>query len=133
MSKIDLEYVCENCGEVVANGVGPSGMPIITTILNMLPSSSIFYRDACDHDMNYHRQIGRELADNMFLTGMRLSVYRKYPEHKSKWYDYINPANGYRFSMRKFFMLQADRNYVFVDKFGSSAYKEGICKCLKRD
>ena len=131
MNEIDKEYVCECCGKVVANGVGPSGMPIVTTILNKLPSSHIFYRDACNHDMNYHRQIGKQLADAMFLTDMKLSCYRKFPEHKSRWYDWVNPKNGYNFTMRNFFLLMADRNYLFVDKWGDEAYKEGICETLK--
>lgn len=120
------------CGEKVCNGVGPSGSPKITTILNITPSGSLFFNDACQHDIDYHVQIGRVMADNKFLHNMRARVSRTYPEHKSRWFDWVNPLNGVNFSQRKYFMWRAKRMHWYVDKFGANAYKEGACMCIRK-
>lgn len=138
LHSIDIEYICGKCGEIVANGVGPSGMPTVTTILNKLPSSSIFYRDACQHDSDYHDQIGKKLSDNLFLARMKQSVWDKYPivERKS-WYSWLNPkrllsatGTAFSFSKRRFFIAQAWRNYLFVKYTGEKAYKDGACSFM---
>lgn len=107
-----IDYRCHRCGEKVCNGVGPSGLPHITTILNKLPSSHLFFEDACMHDIDYHDQIGKKKADKLFLERMYLSV--KKTKYFGRWWWY----------------LQARRNYRFVNLFGDSAYKEGGCKNL---
>jgi hypothetical protein len=105
-------YYCYGCKEEVANGVGPSGLPTVTTILNKLPSSSIFYDDACQHDKDYHDQIGKKLADDFFLQSMKKSV--KSQPYISRWFWYA----------------QAYRNWWFVDRFGDEAYRDGACRFL---
>jgi len=139
MHSIDIEYICGKCGEIVANGVGPSGMPTVTTILNKLPSSSIFYRDACQHDDDYHQQIGKVKSDKLFLARMKQSVWDKYPVVVRKsWYSWINPKKVMSsavtfidFSQRRFFISRAWINYWFVKTRGAKAYKEGACSFLK--
>jgi hypothetical protein len=127
----NINTKCKHCGEKICNGVGPSGLPTITTILNMTPSGSLFFDDACQHDQDYHLQIGKKLADDRFLTNMELRVYANYPKHSGRWFDWVNPVNAARFSGRKYFLWRAKRMHWYVDKFGDTAYKEGACKMLK--
>ena len=126
----DINTKCERCGEKICNGVGPSGSPTITTILNKTPSGHLFFDDACQHDQDYHNQIGKKLADDRFLTNMQLRVYAKYPKHSGRWFDWVNPMNAKRYSQRKYFLWRAKRMYWYVDKFGKEAYKEGACPIL---
>lgn len=125
-----LHKKCKYCGEKICNGVGPSGLPTITTILNKTPSGHLFFECACMHDEEYHLQIGRHLADINFLHRMRAVVHEKYPEHKGRWFDWINPNNGRKFAQRNYFLWRANRMFWWVDKFGEKAYKEGACKEL---
>lgn len=110
--KIHLDYICPYCGEITANGVGPSGLKHITTLLNTLPSSSVFYTSACQHDLDYHIHIGKKQADDDFLTNMKEAV------KKQSWYK------------RGFLYSCAYRNYYAVKMFGDSAYRDGECKEL---
>lgn len=128
----DINTKCPMCGEKVANGCGPSGSPTITTILNKTPSGSLFFNDACQHDLDYHVQIGKVMADNKFLHNMRARVNREYPEHKSRWFDWINPMNGKRFAQRNYFFWRANRMHWYVDKLGDKAYKDGACFCIRK-
>lgn len=128
----NINTTCPICGEKVCNGVGPSGLPTITTILNKTPSGSLFFDDACQHDIDYHLQIGKVAADNAFLANMLERVERDYPEHKGRWFDWINPLNGVNFSQRNYFNWRANRMYWYVDKFGDEAYKKGACFCIRK-
>jgi len=110
--KIHLDYICPYCGEITANGVGPSGLKHITTILNKLPSSDVFYRAACQHDMDYHIQIGKSQADENFLINMMEAAKAQ------SWYQ-----RGLLYSC-------AYRNYYAVKWFGDAAYRDGACKEL---
>lgn len=136
--EINAEYVCPVCGEVVVNGVGPSGMPIVTTVLNKLPSSHVFYRPACQHDVDYHLQIGKKEADIIFLKNMKKAAWDLYPVvERDHWYSWFNPKKAISalgtagdFSKRRALIAFAYRNYYAVKWCGKSAYKEGGCKEL---
>jgi hypothetical protein len=136
--EINKEYICEYCHEIVANGVGPSGLKKVTTILNTLPSSHVFYRSACQHDKDYHKQIGKKLADYRFLTDMKRRSWEKYPVvERRHWYSWFNPkkalsavGTSWSFTKRRGLIASAYRNYYFVKFGGDSAYKEGACKKL---
>jgi hypothetical protein len=136
MRKFDENHKCSRCGEKVVNGVGPSGMPAVTTILNKLPSSHAFYCDACQHDCDYHDQIGKEKADIDFLNNMKSTAFELFPVVERKhWYSWLNPMSAvdaartsYRFSKRRALVAMAWRNYFFVKYFGGAAYREGACK-----
>ena len=134
-NKIDREYVCYDCKEIVANGVGPSGLPLTTTILNKLPSSHMFYRDACQHDMDYHRHIGKELADNAFLANMLRRVVDELPMVSSKGLGFWGRMGAKSQNIaiqahRKFYVGMAYRNFWFVYEFGDEAYADGACEKL---
>lgn len=133
------EYRCVYCFEVVANGVGPSGSPTITTILNNLPSSHVFFRSACQHDVDYHQQIGKSISDWKFLQAMKKDSFDLYPViERDHWYSWLNPrrvgesAETFAdFSKRRALIVMAYRNYIFVKVKGGKAYKEGACKILE--
>jgi hypothetical protein len=115
-------------------------MPKVTTILNKLPSSHVFYRSACQHDKDYHKQIGKKLADDKFLIDMKKRSWEKYPVVERKhWYSWFNPkralsafGTSWSFSKRRGLILAAYRNYWFVSigKKGREAYAAGACKEL---
>ena len=133
--EINAEYICNFCFEIVANGVGPSGIPHITTILNKLPSSHVFYRDACQHDKDYHEQVGKSSADDHFLNSMIESAWELYPViEREHWYSWLNPKRTLEsldtfgdFAKRRALIAFAYRNYYFVKFCGARAYKEGAC------
>lgn len=131
---INAKYVCMRCGEIVANGVGPSGLPMITTILNKLHSSHIFYIDACEHDEGYHLQEGKDLVDRKFLESMKESVREEYTfvTGTGFWGKIRATArNSAIQSKRSFFLGMAYRNYWFVrGKASRQAYKDGACETL---
>ena len=135
-SSINAEYRCRFCTLIVANGVGPSGLPTVTTILNKLPSSHVFYRCACQHDVDYHEQIGKVLSDTRFLIAMKNSAWLLYPViERDHWYSWLNPKRilstldtSGDFTKRRALIAFAYRNYYFVKWLGKQAYKEGACK-----
>jgi hypothetical protein len=107
-------YLCSVCGADVTNGVGPSGLPIVTKFLQVLPSSHLFYMPACYHDIDYHlgaTELHRKLADEFFLQRMLIEV-----KSKCKWYE------------KPWYKISAYRNYWFVCKFGSAFFNYKGCK-----
>ena len=136
--RVDIDYKCRYCGEKVCNGVGPSGLPFVTTILNKLPSSHVFFLPACNHDVDYHEQKDKVMADKQFLVRMKVAAFKKYPVvEREHWYSWLNPVKAIDalgaakdFSARRALIAFAYRNYYAVKWFGDSAYKEGKCKKL---
>jgi hypothetical protein len=104
---------CVKCGEKF-NGVGPSGLPIVTKFLQVLPSSHLFYDAANWHDYFYHTgstDADRKNADDAFLALMLLAI-----KDRCKWYE------------KPFYKFSAYRNWFFVRKFGSTFFKYEACK-----
>ena len=106
--------VCPMCLKDVSNGVGPSGLPLVTKFLQVLPSSHLFYEPANFHDLAYHlgvKESDREKADLMFLVRMKEEV-----KARCAWY------------LRPWYILQAYRNYWFVKECGSQFFNYEGCK-----
>lgn len=65
--------ICEICKIPITNGIGPSGMPLVTEFLHMFPSSHVFFEAGNFHDVLYHKgctENDRLSADKKFLELM---------------------------------------------------------------
>lgn len=109
-----MNEICPSCGRDVANGIGPSALRNTTSLLNLLPSSKLFYDAGCIHDILYHQgtsERDRRVADDRFLALMLRAV-----ELECRWYS------------RWFFRLQAHRNYEAVRLFGQNFFNYKGCQ-----
>ena len=109
----DAPKVCPYCLKDVTNGIGPSDLPEVTTLLNNLPSSHIFRKAADWHDYLYHigySEFHRRAADEYFYNLMFRAV-----DENCRWY------------LRGWYRLQAKRNFWFVSKFGESFFNYAGC------
>jgi hypothetical protein len=105
--------ICPVCQRSVANGVGPSDMPLATEFLHTLPSSHLFYEPANLHDVLYHignTEKDRKKADKMFLEHMLDTVKKRCDDYEKPW-----------------FTLAAYRNYFTVRWFGERFFNYEGC------
>lgn len=105
---------CPICRADVTNGLGPSGLPMFTKFLQLLPSSHLFSDAANWHDMLYHSgstESDRKKADDIFLELMNRAIRKR-----CKWF------------VRPWYKLSAYRNYLFVRKFGWKFFNYQGCK-----
>jgi hypothetical protein len=88
---------------------------MVTMILNKFPSAKVFYEECCQHDMDFHHQIGFEKSNKKFLKGMRKKSWKLDCNYfKKLWfYSFCNVI------------------YWFVaGKKGREAYRKGACPVL---
>jgi hypothetical protein len=107
---------CPNCGEWFRpNGVGPTDIKELATVLNQLPSSSVLKYGSNFHDWYYHIGIAwgtRDEADlEMFLKNEYI-INKKCNWWFTRWY--YRSAN--------------QRNYLFVREFGWKFWNKNGCK-----
>jgi hypothetical protein len=110
---IITDGTCPICGKSVANGVGPSDLPLATEFLHTLPSSHLFYESACLHDVLYHigkNEKDRKNADKMFLDHMLGVVKTRCDDYEKPW-----------------FTLAAYRNYYAVRWWGAKFFNYDGC------
>ncbi len=106
--------VCPICGKFFKpNGVGPMDSKTLTTILNKIPSSSILRYGANYHDWAYHigKRFGSRRKADMLMYQMNKIKIDKECNWLTAWY--YHAANK--------------RNYIFVRRFGESAYDHDGC------
>ncbi len=107
---------CPICGKYfLPNGVGPSDIPQLTTVLNNLPSSHILRYGANFHDFAYHMGGlwgSRKQADDLMLDKNREKI-------KSLNLGWIKSSFLYTMNWR---------NYLAVRTFGAKFWNEKGCK-----
>jgi hypothetical protein len=107
---------CPLCGKYyTTNGVGTSELPVLTSVLNSLPSSHILRYGAAFHDWAFHMGGSwgtRKQADDLMLSKNRERIaYLKLGWIKSSFYYTMNW-----------------RNYLAVRLFGGKFWNEKGCK-----
>lgn len=118
----DIEH-CPYCEKDVCNGMGPATMPTVTMILDKFPMASLFYRECCMHDMDFHLQRGFKKSNMLF--GMRMKA--KLRAHKFTG-NFVS-----RFLKRKWYQFLIPRIVWFVSgKSGREAYEKGVCEMYSK-
>ena len=105
---------CPVCGRVFrANGIGPSDIPELTSVLNALPTSSVLRYGANWHDWLYH--IGKTEADRKAADELMYAKNKWKIGVCVKWYS------------RPFYHAANYRNYWFVRTFGAKFFGKDNC------
>lgn len=124
---IPISKICRHCEKVVCNGVGPEGMESFNKVLSWLRSTRLFTEPANRHDMGYHLQIGKDLADTRFLNDMLCVIDEEYTRAPSIAEAIFN-GDSYK---RTWYKKCAYRNYYAVKFFGLGAYERAKCTKLR--
>jgi hypothetical protein len=107
--------ICPICGKYFRpNGVGPSDIPELTTVLDNLPSSILLRYGSNFHDWAYHLGPAwgtREDADFLMYAKNEAII-----TEKGNWWN------------RWLYRIANKRNYMAVREFGWKFWNENWCK-----
>jgi hypothetical protein len=106
------------------NGVGGDGMEITNSLLNMLPSSDLFYGAACAHDVLYNL-VADEFVTVVYPDGRQFTLWCKADVDDLFLMEMLELAATRPWWNRWFFRHAARRNYIFVNTFGEEFFKHG--------
>lgn len=105
---------CPVCGKMFRpNGIGPTAIPELATMLNNLPTSHVLKYGANFHDWGYHfggSDKARKEADELMYAKNRWKIGACV-----KWYK------------RAFYHAANYRNYLFVRAFGAKFFGKDNC------